>query len=789
MKWNFKFILAAAAAFAMVLSCSKVEEPEIIPNGGSDLLGQTTISATLSDALTKVAFTPSYDTDGKPSQLALAWEADDKLRVYDSADKTKFEDFTLDPVYVGQKTGSFTGNLFSAESYYVEVINGDLEYAVQTQPADGVTTSLKYLARASAVTDLKAVEFTEYSSVLAITAKMPEGAAAGVASVELSASEAIFSTGKTLTINLDQKGDAGDDGILNLFATLPVGDQQIAEGTTLLVTFNAPDTDHTVYTRFVELGSQTFTAGKLNTININATQSDKHAGVTSCDGSSAEKAYLIGDKYQMQAMNSLMTADATTFFKMVDDVDLAGINWTPLNGTSPYTNAIDFDGANHKILNLTTDGSKRNSSFAAVLIGKLSNVTFDKAAITGTDSYTGVVASYLGYNETEGNCSNVTVSNSNVNSAAIAGGFAANGNYVGKVEGCSVTNTTVETTAARVGGFIGSLTYFREISDSYAENITVESSSYAVGGFIGEQNGSGTISDCHTTGTVQAGKSSKNYTFGGGFIGQLTTGTLTNCYSTCDVSSEGMQAGGLIGLMKAGTVSGCYASGSVTPSNNHVGGLIGAMESGEVTGCYSDISIIGNFSYLGGLVGTVNGGKVSKSYATGDITASAHYTGGLIGQTTTGNVEISQCYATGTLSPGQNRKGGIVGNVSSGTTTVTNCYTTCPITCKSYSGCLIGGVESVAELNMTNSYSKAEISGHVDAACVFTGLAAGTISCTGVIGWNISNVNNWSYNVTSAVAPTGNYMGTEGTISDKAKEFGWDETIWDLSGEEPRLRP
>lgn len=786
---NFNFIFAACAAFAMVLSCSKMEEPETGMVSGEETA--LSISAVLPDDMTKVSFDPVYE-GGKPQGLTLAWEEGDMLRIYNHADKTQYADFELDASSVGKKTGIFTGTIFTAQSYDVEVINGDMEYATQIQPSDGVTSSLKYLASASAVTDLKTVSFTEFSSVLAITAKLPEGVAAAVGSVDITASEAIFNAGKTLTISLTEKGDAGDDGILHLFANLPQGNQAIAEGTTLLMHFNAPDTDHTVYTRYVELDASAFTAGKLNTINVNASQSDKHAGLATCDGTTAEKSYLIGDKYQMQAMHELMTADATTYFKMVDDVDMSGIDWEPLNLESPYSKALYFDGAEHTITNFSSNGETYDyPSFAGILNGTLTNVTFDKADIQCTSKKGGVIAGYFGHkdNELKGHCINVKVKNSTVTSTTMSGAFAAQGDNVGTLSECSVVNTSITSTGARVGGFIGSLVQADKISKCSAENVTVESSLYAVGGFIGEQNGTGIISECYTTGKVQAGKSTKNYTFGGGFIGQLTTGTLKNCYSTCAVSSEGMQVGGLIGLMKDGTVSGCYASGTVTPSDKHAGGLIGTMESGEVTGCYSNISINGSYSYLGGLVGTVNGGTVSRSYATGNITASAHYTGGLIGQTITGNVEISQCYATGTLSPGQNRKGGIVGNVSSGKTTVTNCYTTCPIICKSYSGCLIGGVESSAELIVSNSYSNATISGHEDAACVFTGLASGNIKCTGVIGWNVSGVKNWSYNITSAVAPEGNYMGTDGTISAKAREFGWDETIWDLSGEEPRLKP
>ena len=111
MKKNFNFAFAALAAFAMVLSCSKVDELGGVQNPSGETSGQITISATLSDALTKVAFTPSYGTDGKPESIALAWEAGDKLRVYDHADKTKYEDFELTAESVGQKTGFFTGVL------------------------------------------------------------------------------------------------------------------------------------------------------------------------------------------------------------------------------------------------------------------------------------------------------------------------------------------------------------------------------------------------------------------------------------------------------------------------------------------------------------------------------------------------------------------------------------------------------------------------------------------------------------------------------------------------------
>lgn len=687
MKKNFNLAFAALAAFATVLSCAKVEEPENNYKDEAASAGQITISATLSDALTKVAFTPSYDTDGKPANLTLAWEAGDKLRVYNHADRTQFADFDLVEGSVGQKIGYFTGTAPVAESYDIEVVNGEVDYAEQTQPADGVTTSLKYLASVSAVTTLTSVEFTDYSSVLAITAKMPEGAAAAVSSVELSASEAIFSTGKTLTINLAQKGDAGNDGVLNLFATLPQGDSSIADGTTLLVTFNAPDTDHTVYTRFVELDAQTFAAGKLNTISINASQSGKHAGVVSCDGSSAEKAYLIGDKCQMQAMGSLMTADATTYFKMVDDVDFGGSAWTPVAGK------VAFDGQYHKISNVTAA-----SGLFSTLDGSVQNLTIDAAAITEQEeSAVGVLANLAS--------DDVTIKN------------------------VTVTNSTVSST-----------------------------SDYA-----------------------------------GGLVGKLDGGVVENVNVDCDVTNTKANTGGLIGRVMSGTIKNCSATGNVTSDFYYAAGLVGYVKTAEITNCYATGKVISNranYARSGGFVGEITGGSIKKCYATGDVDIKGAYAGGLIGVIDDAFTSLTQSYATGAVTQlnEKNYNGGLVGWITDKckSATIANCYATGSIAGKNYCSGFVGYVQGVTSI--TNCYTKSAIDAAKWSGCVFGGNVdpVTNLSLTGFIGWNVSQRVAFWYNQSEALE--GNYMGTEGTISAKAKEFGWDETIWDLSGDEPTLK-
>ena len=709
MKKNLKSIFSAIAAFAVVLSCSKVESPD---NFNDETSGTVTISATLSDVLTKVAFTPSYGNDGKPESLALAWETGDKLRVYDHADKTKYEDFELTAESVGQKTGYFTGVLPVAESYDVEVINGETDYAVQIQPADGVTSSLKYMASASAVSDINSLTFTDYSSVLAITAKLPEGVAAAVASVDITASEAIFNAGKTLTVSLTEKGDAGEDGILNLYANLPQGDQQIPEGTTLLVHFNAPDTDHTVYTRYVELGAQTLTAGKLNTVNINATESDMHAGVVASDGSSAEKAYLIGDKYQMQAMKSLMVAGQTIYFKMVDDVDLAGVNWTPLNDGSPYDKGINFNGDAHTISNLTVGSESGFPSFVGLLNGSVNNVVFDGAKIDAADSKCGVVAGALGSVDDGyvADCDKIIIKNSSVTADEMAAALGGLGNNIGTISDCHVINTSVISTTPRVGGIVGSIVAFNLISNCSVENSVIEGT-YHVGGLFG----------------------------------------------TSGVSAEGK-------------VTGCYSTGSVTATYT-------------------------NYSQGGGLIGTINAGvTIENCYSTCSLTANGHTNGGLIANFAgSGTSKIDKCYFAGKINiptGNKSRAGGLVGDID-GTTTIeiSNCYTSCEMKARRWGGGFIGMVRAGTNHKVTNCYtnSNVEFGYSATAGGVFVWQDNSLVTYTGNIALNTSSVLT-GFIGSPASTPSGNYMAAEGSISAKAKEFNWDETIWDLSGNEPVLK-
>ena len=648
-----KIVYIALAAFAVATSCSKENASIEDQNTKAEIV---TISATISESMTKVAFDPSYNADLKPESMRLTWASGDKIRVYNHANRSQYKDFTLAANSVGKKKGVFEGEAISAASYDVEVINGAFDYASQTQPSDGETTGLKYLASVNNIADYSTINFTDFSSVLAITAKMPSTAiAAKVKSVDITASENIFNGGNTLTITFDSVGDADTDGILHFYATLPQGDQDITDGTTLTVHFNAPDTDHTVYTRYIEMDGCTFTSNKLNTININATNSASFANASTTDIGTSANPYLIGDKYQMDKIHDEI-GTTKKYFKMVDDVDMTGVAWVSLNNAGSFANIIDFDGNNKTISNLTCN-SGSYPSFAGVINGSYKNVTFDHASITAGNNTSGVLAGYIGSSNSSvtGDCSGITVKNSTINESTKnrVGGIAGFVNVTsGEITNCHVNNVSVSSTAERIGGMFGQVDATTSITNCTSINVTV-AGSINIGGLIGV--GYGNVTNCSSSGSISSTNTTNNADIAlGGLVGffQGASSKISKCSSSVSINqtSNGRDLGGLVGKMCEGTIEKSYATGNVSGVQRNVGGLVGLItntsNASAIINCYCTGNVKGN-SYVGGLVGMYEKGSatIDNCYSTSKVETTQFLAGGVVGIISAADMTIRKCVA------------------------------------------------------------------------------------------------------------------------------------------------
>ena len=244
---KINILTAALAIVALSAACSKETPVQEAPAAKT-----ITISARLSEAVTRVSFEASFDGNGKPTGMSHAWEAGDQLLVTDSSDPSVSAVFDL-VGGEGTANGKFEGKAFEAASYDVEVIpNGTFVTGnEQTQAKDGATDHLKYVAAATGITDLAEISLTETSGIIGIIAKLPEGAAGTIDRLEIETSDDDFATSTKLTVALTAQEDADADDILKVYANVPAG-WTVPAGTKMFLRFGSTNADHTVYTRYQE---------------------------------------------------------------------------------------------------------------------------------------------------------------------------------------------------------------------------------------------------------------------------------------------------------------------------------------------------------------------------------------------------------------------------------------------------------------------------------------------------------------------------------------------------------
>ena len=172
------------------------------------------------------------------------------------------------------------------------------------------------------------------------------------------------------------------------------------------------------------------------------------------------------------------------------DIDLSGIDWTPIGIDYNHQYTGTFDGGGH-----TITGMK----------------------ITGNDQYAGL----FGYIGSGGTVKNVVLENVQItsdNQYAYVGGVA--GYSEGNIENCSVSgnvsgNSHSNSTSNFVGGVVG---------QQYGGTITECTSSAIVdgrnevGGVAGKTDNRATLTACYATGNVTAERDPQNNTYAGGVV-------------------------------------------------------------------------------------------------------------------------------------------------------------------------------------------------------------------------------------------------------------------------------
>ena len=296
-------------------------------------------------------------------------------------------------------------------------------------------------------------------------------------------------------------------------------------------------------------------AGKFYNITLDKDKGYTDDGQGNYTVTSAEGlkniAKLVNEQWNL-GINITLTAD----------IDLSGIDWTPIGIDYNHQYTGTFNGGGHTITGLT---------------------------VTGSDQYVGL----FGHIGSGGKVMNVTLKDVKIattNSDGYAGGVAGD-SFGGNIENCSVSGSVSGTTFA--GGVVGS---------QWGGSITGCNSSATVkgvifaGGIAGETNSGASLTGCYATGDVTVENDGTNNSHAGGVVGYNGGGTLTACYATGSVTGSGsgtIYVGGVTGSNNLGILTACYhAKGNVSGPDGTTGGVAGrnfkdSMSGGGIiTACY-----------------------------------------------------------------------------------------------------------------------------------------------------------------------------------------------------------
>ena len=331
-----------------------------------------------------------------------------------------------------------------------------------------------------------------------------------------------------------------------------------------------------------------------------------------------ENTYYIWDERGLLAWNAHVmqytgTADTPdypnldTSAKLMADISLEGINWTPVgyhddSTWKEYSYAGTFDGGGHIISNLKIDSSDSNylGLFAYIATGGVvENLTLSDVAISGYGYIGGIAGSNRGTIE------NCIVSGSVSGSSYYVGGIV--GYNGGTISGCN-NKGKVSGSSNTVGGIVG-------YNVGTIEYCNVESGSVsgtsAVGGIVGENGG--TISACNNKGKVSGTEAE----FVGGIAG-YSYGKITACYNTGSVSGN-KGVGGIVGYNEyrnGKKISACYNTGNVLGFIN-IGGIAGE-NFGTITACYWSVPEGSSINYDG--IGSGSTSETVKKVGSNGVT-------------------------------------------------------------------------------------------------------------------------------------------------------------------------
>lgn len=333
------------------------------------------------------------------------------------------------------------------------------------------------------------------------------------------------------------------------------------------------------------------------------------------------------------------------------DVDLTGINWTPVELRD---SSLDGNGHTIRGLNLTTLENGNTGLFSVINNSTVRNLTIENVTFNLTGSATNV--------------------------GALAG---------------EVKSDTSNSSS-----------YIEDVNIKYSSAIDIDTTYF--GGLVALVDNNSTITNSSVEGLDIS--SSANISYAGGLIGGLNSGMLIGSSISADNIYADQRLAGAVAI-NDGTINNVSGDVIITYANNNYNAYVGGISAendGTITDSSLEVRIVINQTnrtlYVGGAT-AINNGTISNVRLTGagitiqNISATDMYVGGVVA---TNNATINNAYnlmtSVGSYYEGKNfYVGGIAANNSTSRSTIS----------QSIAGSdVYGNYVSGAVVNMTNAGAK-----------------------------------------------------------------------------------
>ena len=237
---------------------------------------------------------------------------------------------------------------------------------------------------------------------------------------------------------------------------------------------------------------------------------------------------------------------------LTNNIDLTGIDWTPIGKDDNKAYTGTFDGNGKTITGLT---------------------------VTRSNRYTGL------FGFIKGTVKNVVLTEVNITSGTFVGGVAG-WSFGGNIENCSVSGSVSGSSGSDVGGVVG---YQSDGAITGCNSSATVKGMVRAGGVAGATNSGASLTGCYATGSVSVENNTTSAAYAGGVVGSNgASSTLTACYATGSVTGSGsgtIYTGGVTGSNDLGTLTACYhANGTVSGPDGTTGGVTGRNFKGSMSG-------------------------------------------------------------------------------------------------------------------------------------------------------------------------------------------------------------